>query len=480
MRPCAVQLDAQLAASLSWAEVRDSEFVWDFDDGGARTDSEGFLAAVVYEKAGTYHPMVRVNGETWNPQTITVTDPTEIRCVSLSGDWTGCPAGAGHYSSVRSALSGLRSSTHVLFRRGESYGSQNLGGYSNVAFGAYGSGAKPIFSYSGSWKPGSATTWMDIEYNGSNSNAPMDLMSGNDILLFRMTLNAFNSNKGIYAEDGYFIIESEVTGGQYGIYTYSTPYLVVKDSTLDRAIGGEHTFRIQSGNRSLIQNNQILHSTGDGYKTAFQLRGYSDWALVQNNYADQIMGVQPQNDLDGYGELQQHIVWERNTLDSTNASIGWGMRFVGHDMIVRNNVTFNSSQFQFKAETYAGITATNIWFINNTAFTNKSGSDGFVCGGTGCVSKNNLFYSSQSVSSCFSGGTQARNWCRTSNICIDPITGNSDCYNPTFVSTDPASPDFVQPGAGARGIDGGDPNVPIWDDLYNVDRTTIDVGAAER
>ena len=62
MRPCAVQFDAQRGASLTWQEVRDSEFLWDFDDGGSTRDSEGFLAAVVYETAGTYHPTVTVDG----------------------------------------------------------------------------------------------------------------------------------------------------------------------------------------------------------------------------------------------------------------------------------------------------------------------------------------------------------------------------------------------------------------------------------
>jgi hypothetical protein len=65
----------------------------------------------------------------------------------------------------------------------------------------------------------------------------------------------------------------------------------------------------------------------------------------------------------------------------------------------------------------------------------------------------------------------------TPNICLDPITGNSGCYDPKFMSLDPTSPDFVRPSAGARGADAGDPSVPVWDDFDNVDRTTIDVGA---
>ena len=77
MAPCGVQLDAQKAAELSWAEVRDSEYVWDFDNGGSRTDSEGFLAAVAYEKAGTYHPTVTVDGETWDPRRSRCSTPRE-------------------------------------------------------------------------------------------------------------------------------------------------------------------------------------------------------------------------------------------------------------------------------------------------------------------------------------------------------------------------------------------------------------------
>jgi hypothetical protein len=48
------------------------------------------------------------------------------------------------------------------------------------------------------------------------------------------------------------------------------------------------------------------------------------------------------------------------------------------------------------------------------------------------------------------------------------------------MSTSPTSPDFARPGAGARGIDAGDPNVPVWDDYQDRTRLVIDVGAVER
>ena len=124
MAPCAVQFDAQKGASLTWAEVRDSEYVWDFDDGGSRTDSEGFLAAAVYEKAGTYHPTVTVDGETWNVQTITVLDPTRTVCVGT--DFSDCPSTAGgdHFATISSAVSATNSEArrHILLERGGSFG----------------------------------------------------------------------------------------------------------------------------------------------------------------------------------------------------------------------------------------------------------------------------------------------------------------------------------------------------------------------
>jgi hypothetical protein len=399
---------------------------------------------------------------------------------------------------VSSALSGLSGGTQVLFHRGESYGNQNLGGYSNVSFGAYGSGTKPAFTYGNSWKLSSGQSLVDLQYTSSISGGGTSGlgMNGNDSLLLRVTGKASSANFFLASGSNFFVIESDLTGGTYGMFVTNTwdadgiDYLVVKDSRISRASDGEHTIRQQGANKALYQNNQIVYDGSSGFKSSMTLRGDSNWALVQGNFMDQTCSVNPEysgasGSDDGKaggsaGQLQRYIVWERNTLDVTKSSTQWGMRFVGHDMIVRNNVTYNSSSWHYHAGGDSPISAQNIWFVNNTAFTNKTQAQGVVCGGTGCVNKNNLFYSTQSAVGCFSGGTQAKNWCMTPNICVDPVTGGSGCYNPTLVSTSPTSPDFARPGAGARGIDAGDPNVPVWDDFDNVDRTTMDVGAVTR
>ena len=485
MRPCAVQFDAQQGASLTWPEVRDSEYVWDFDDGGSRTDSEGFLAAVVYEKAGTYHPTVTVDGETWNPQTVTVLDPTRTVCVG--SDFSDCPSTAGgdHFATISAALTATNSEArrHILLKRGGSYGALPGGSGNATLIGAYGSGNKPAVTTSGTelypnW------SYQDLAITASGET-PLRAINGAGALLLRVTVTGTAGSQMIYAENGIFIVGSEVTGSPYVIYTAHADRMVVKNSTLSRNAAVQHTYRHQGGNKLLVQGSKVL---GVGLNTSLTIRGNVSWALVQDNLFDQVATIGPQ--YAGANELQQYIVYERNTFNGDNDKDGVGLKLTGHDMIARNNIAYNIGGTSFKAQVISPITNQNIWFINNTALTTKSGNDGFVCNGTGCVLKNNLAYSTGSFDNgCFmGGGTQANNWCRSNGKCVDPVTGGSACYEPSFASTTCGTTlngkctnaGFATPGAGSRGINAGSQTVPVWDDYYEAARSTIDVGAVGR
>jgi hypothetical protein len=481
MAPCAVQFDAQKGASLTWAEVRDSEFLWDFDDGGSRTDSEGFLAAAVYERAGTYYPSVTVDGETWNVQTITVLDPTRTVCVGT--DFSDCPSTAAgdHFATLSSAVSGTNSEArrHILLERGGSFGTLPSTGSVPTMIGAYSSGAKPIVTASG-FKLVGTTAIVDLAVTGSGGGNAFDTSSSVGGLLLRMTGTGSVSNNWIYTGGSAFIIDSSIiTNAPYPVFAGdNTHVLVIKGSTISRNSSGEHTMRIDGAaqERILLQNSSFL--CNGLFKDDLTIRGTTSWMLVQGNHFDGHTGNEQSEP--GDPRWQQRIVFERNSLDrsSLGASTDWGFQFGGKDIIVRNNIVYGGGgQFDYRAVSLA-VSPDNIQFINNTAHAPRD--DGFRCAGSGCVMRNNLVYSPSSVSACYTGtATSSNNWCRTSNICLDPVTGGSTCYDPNFESTNPTSPDFLRPGAGARGIDAADPNVPVWDDYDNADRTTIDVGAVE-
>lgn len=474
MRPCAVQFDAQKGASLSWAEVRDSEYIWDFDDGGSRTDADGFLAAVVYEFPGTYHPTVTVDGETWNPQTIVVTDPAETRCVSLASDWTGCPENAGHYTSVGSALSGLAGDSHVLFHRGESFGSHNLSSYSDVSFGAYGSGSKPAFSASSTWLLSEGQSVVDLAVSGGSVTE----MRGDNTLLLRVDATATGS-ASYSAHFGSFFVDSNLSGSSYGMYLDSScSRLVIKNSAVSRPSSGQHTIRVEHCSRMLIQHSSI---TGNGSQTALRITN-TEWSLIQGNYMNRVSGFQ---NTTGEPNLNQNTIWERNATDAGGYINAMEIKGTANNILIRNSVALGSTNVGagFEAE---GSTS-NLWMINNTVY-NNAATDTFVginCNGSGCVARNNLVYGQpkSGSSSCVSGGTQSNNWCFATNAtgwCKDPQTGANSCSNPSFVSTTYGNPDFLRPGPGTRGVDKADQGVPVWNDYQDAARTMIDVGAIER
>ena len=247
--------------ALSWPEVRDSEYIWDFDDGGSRTDSEGFLAAVVYERAGTYHPTVTVDGETWNPQTITVLEPTRTVCVGT--DFSDCPSSSGsdHFSTLNAALNNTSGAArrHILLERGGSYGALPDGNATPTMIGAYSTGAKPAVTVAdvdltANW------SFVDLAISGSGGKAIST--KGNGGLLLRVTGTGAPSNSWIDAYNGAFIVDScIVSAAPYTVFPFDNcPWYVVKNTTIDRTSSGQHTIRIDGDGqeRVLIQDSRIL------------------------------------------------------------------------------------------------------------------------------------------------------------------------------------------------------------------------------
>jgi PKD repeat protein len=503
MAPCAVQFDVQKTEALTWDEVKDTDWVWDFDDGGATSD--GFLAVHVYETPGVYNAVVTENGTPWQTTAVTVTAPGTSRCVSLVSDFDDCPSaeGADHYTSVSAGMAAITSDSELLFHRGESYGAQNLqSSVPDAAIGAYGSGAKPTFikTSSSDWDTEDERSYFDLEIDDQGSSSYAFGAGAANVLLLRLDIptceslviksSAFGVNAGLY------VIGCDVTcdDGYIG-YTGGTEINWVGNTLARINTSSDHNVRIAGGRRVLFQNNIVTATDGH---TGLAFRGSGtrpnpEWALIQGNYFNVSSHAQPQNDTSN--ELVRWVIWERNLHDHSE-DIGSDLgaaSFIGHFMMIRNNLGWQSRRGLSAGSHPLVGDSQNIEFINNTCFDTQHSSSSIYCTRCGgstidCVTKNNLAQlDSSSAGNCFStGGTgsvMSNNYCYStvlSGICILP-DDEATCTDPNWVNdTDMGHADFLRPAAGTPGIDAGDQTVPIWEDYWNAPRTTIDVGGVER
>jgi hypothetical protein len=392
-------------------------------------------------------------------------------------DFSDCPSSSGsdHFSTLNAALSNTSGDArrHILLKSGGSYGALPEGNTTPTMIGAYSTGAKPAVTaadvdLTAGW------SFVDLAISGSGGAAITPKSSGG--LLLRVTGTGSPSSSWVSAYYGAFIMDSSiVSGAPYTVFPFdNVPWYVVKNSTIRRTSTGQHTIRVDGDGQEkvLIQNNQVL---GDGGNTAIRLSGTTSWCLIQGNWTNR--AITSGDSQPGDPRARSHIIWERNAWDRLGINNHLGFPIDAHDAVVRNNIIYNGGGlFDYKAE------GSNIWFINNTSVGNDT--SGVLCNGqSGCVRKNNLVYSTRSPGgNCYDGSLNAadKNWCYTDDQCIDPLTGGSGCYNPSFLGQTYGNAGFMRPGPGTRGINAGNLNVPVWNDYDNVPRTTIDVGAVER
>jgi len=525
MAPCAIRFDAQQTEGLSWADVRDSEFIWDFDDGGSTSDSEGFMASTVYEASNptdsisdTHTVRLWKDGVLWNTKVITVQDPLWIDCVSPStSDFSDCPdANASHHhTSVSAAATASQGQARrwILLDRGRgSYGAMADNwttcslGTCETLIGAYSTGAKPQATSSG-LRPKDYTAFADINLTACSGNSCFyDQFDGSDNNLYlRLDITASTEAfSQVYGSNNQFWFD---TTADYGATSYITPSggsegLVIKRSRFNHQYENHHTLRIQGQPRTLIQDSAI---TGDNGWSSITIRGNATWVLVQGNYFDTWASVSQQNCIEGINELQQYVVWERNLLawDSPAASgTGDAFMFRAQHMVVRNNVATQYTGGGYEINQNPGCTygPDDVVVYNNVARPVNGGGTGLRCQNGACTAKNNIVYQSSGTSPCVTGfSPSTNNWCFAGSGCLDPVGGGSTCYDPGFLSSDPgsatpwpdttkpwpASTDFFRPsgtGGGARGVGAGDDSVPVWNDYFDDARDDgdIDVGAVEQ
>jgi PKD repeat protein len=347
MAPCAVYFNAQATESLTWDEVRDVQFVWDFDDGGA--SSEGFLAAHVFDDPGTYNVGLAVDGEQWTRTTITVSAPQRTICVSPASSFGDCPSSSSsdHFTSLSSASGQSHSNVHVLLHRGESFGSVgNLKGQGPTLYGAYGSGSKPKLTQDNEERMGDQIVWQDLDVSASRV---LNLAQWS--MLRR--IDAHGTIGGdpqhwvmAYHVDDFFVVDCNATishqsssGG--GLYVYQSQRSAVQGNSIYYQQGGNgHAFRSNGADGFLIQDNviddngsfDVLTIRGDNESGSPSASGNAYWTLIQGNeFTGNLVEYKAQ--YPEANELIQYLIHENNLhVDGSNLILA-----TVHDAVVRGN-----------------------------------------------------------------------------------------------------------------------------------------------
>ena len=330
-------------------EYADFGYTWDFDDTGAGTwaaDGKsknadyGYHAAHVFESAGTYTVTVTiVDGASVNEThdvTITVSDPdtfystTNTTCVSTSGDFTGCPAGATQVTSsaFKTTIDTYKGANQrILFKRGESWsesGTVALGTNAGMTIGAYGTGTSPdargIFTNA----PVVAATSTGAIFNADNftDGVVMDLsftdagntrdyfvrgLSGTDTQLWlRNKSVGFDTPVSMYyfgdtAHDQIAFVDNDISEGRTYCFYCGSERLMVMGNTI-RESELSHVTRIWSAYKGVIAHNEMASSsqTSATGRLVLKLHGPED-VDVPSVIANQTQYVIIANNLFGAG-----------------------------------------------------------------------------------------------------------------------------------------------------------------------------------
>jgi hypothetical protein len=439
--------------------------------------------------------------------TITVRPPRGRTICVAQGDFSGCPSSRprDHFTDVKSAWDAIETGGRILFRRGDSFpkgihfGSTVPG---PVHVGAFGDPNQPrpmLVQSGGYWEIDSDWSVTDLEISGDGMGETLIAMFNVHTLLMRCHIHdaaasiTFSGN-GYDSATHKFVINNTMTN-MYRTNYVGGSYIAVVGNYIERWESGRHTIRLAGGKQVLIANNALISDVGHNSLTVrgASSRPGSDYVLVQGNLMMQKATVHPQNG--SSNEWLRHVIWERNVHvpHDSQASIQEGLRVNGDDMVIRNNI-FYQTRRAITLETHPLTGASqNIHVYQNTHFVDQDkSSTHYFCkaqsGTTGTVIKNNLamLYSSEaSFASVEGAATVDNNYSYTparSAECKEP-NGSGACTDPRLMNTtDRESSNFMRPEAGSLAIDAA-VHTPVADDFHGTPRPqggAPDVGAVER
>jgi len=312
--PCAVFFDA--IGSLSWQQIEEHEFLWDFGN-GTETDLSsggknftGYMAAHVFETPGTYNVNLTMKKnhavvDTANVQIDVQQFTGRTICVSQTGAFADCPSGstADHFANFASAWSAIATNTKMLLNRGETFDlsagvpAKSVAG--PVIIGAYGTGAKPLIDLgygSSNSISTNAANWVYSDLHITGGKSPFGGF-GEHKLILRVDVEktsgaTFGLGNGDAKEQ--FVFDSSSTDkydeggttgqGGNGVYTGGASTMVVVNSLIDNNYKGEHNFRSYTSNRILIANSTFIRPkrTKASVILSAAAGGHTQYGLISN------------------------------------------------------------------------------------------------------------------------------------------------------------------------------------------------------
>lgn len=540
--PLAVRFDATgtncdgNGASGEWsADLEQCLYSWDFGDSTAppyeygatamagqvasANNATGFIAGHVFENPGTYTVTLTIrnpSGQTAvRTQTISVSSFSGTTyCIRAggSGSFSGCPTGAtqitqSNFSSALSTCGATSGPRRCLFRRGDTFAAGNGVDLANGPgiIGAFGSGARPVVSGTGSGESGlirDGNDWriMDLDFVGVGH------VGRRHRLFYRTRIRDITANGvagllwwGSGLSDLY-VVRSEIENntGYYGLYVTAENLVVLGSRIANNGLPGNNKGNARTGdqNRTVWASN-TLGPEAAGVDTGHVLRlhgenGGASRLVVRDNYIRTSswasLIIRPQYDsaieAGDDGPISMVVV-ESNYLENaiSGSPSDLMMIFVAkaQQVAVRNNICKLGGPFGICVAVHArspsSYAANNVDVLHNTAAwlsgSNNSGTAAFDVESTlsNIRVANNLLYHG----SAFSGPVTS---CGGSSCSLN--TGNIKTSTNPFGVTSFDHPWRFRLASGSQPEDAGVMRNEVLADFGNTVRSgSRDVGAWE-
>ena len=398
--PHAVHVNG-LASSLGAGTYITARYQWDFgDDDGRFNTVDGWNAAHLYERPGTYTITLTVTNENGrrNAVSTTVTVKSDNRRTIYVDSVSGSDSNSG--SSSSSAVKSIRrvealadDNTRILFKRGQKFTFDHSLAlpYSNVYVGAYGSGAAPVLwrvkgqsgstisTYAQSRQVVISGLTFDSPYAARGGSAPQISVDGVNPRGTNITVEGctfLNLDNAVCAEGdpkGLLVLDNKAplaTGlRMYFIWSEGSDQVFLGNAVANST--RQHVIRSSGTTRMLVAHNDLTNldrsrvDSGDEDKGVVEVHKGSFAYVSGNGIHHGALRAGPR----GGGQESDStstswVVFENNLVTDHDIAVYPGT----HHLMVRNNIIRNDTAADITVQPTDsdGRVVSDIQILNNT------------------------------------------------------------------------------------------------------------------